>query len=375
MSQDDAAQPFVGIVILNWNGWRDTLECLDSVERLTYPAFDVVVVDNGSTDESIERIHGWALARGAAGPRALSPTEGAGMGSGFQYLLRMRDQESARGSARRLALIALTENRGFSAGHNVGIRYVLRQGAQHVFVLNNDAVVEPEALAHLVAAAAEDAGVGMVAPAVYRYFDREQVDRLGLVMTKAGLVYDRRSPDDGPFLCPSGCAALYSRAMLDAVVDHGEYFDEEFFAHCEDADLGIRAIARGFTGVLAARSCVFHKIGGSTGGPGSATTVYLRNRNTIWMIAKNFPTGLLLRYGLWMLGGQAAGMVRNFVGSHTAAVLRGKWDGFKGVGRMWRKGRMGARRAAYRLPMDGRLYRSRPSHRLTTNGAEPRTAS
>ncbi|MXY97157.1 MAG: glycosyltransferase, partial [Gemmatimonadetes bacterium] len=109
--------PHVTIVILNWNRVGDTLECLDSLARMDYSSFSIVVVDNGSTDGSPEAIERW----------------------GREHL--------------PLTLIRNAENRGFVRGSNQGMRHALTTDTEYVFLLNNDTVVEPDALSLLVATA------------------------------------------------------------------------------------------------------------------------------------------------------------------------------------------------------------------------------
>src|SRR3990172_7762179 len=116
-------RPFVYIVVVNWNGWQHTVRCLDSLRRLDYPNYRVIVVDNGSTDGSRERI------------RAAHP-----------------DTE----------LVEAEKNFGFGGGANIGIRAALDSGTDYVWVLNNDIVVEPHTLDELISVAGSRSGVGVV---------------------------------------------------------------------------------------------------------------------------------------------------------------------------------------------------------------------
>src|SRR5512141_114352 len=96
--------PRVAIIVLNWNGWRDTIECLESLQRLTYPNYQVVVVDNGSTDNSVEHI---------------------------------------RKAYPRVRLLETGKNLGWSGGNNIGIKYALGQETEYIHLLNNDTKAEP----------------------------------------------------------------------------------------------------------------------------------------------------------------------------------------------------------------------------------------
>ena len=135
VSDADSQPPLVTIVVLTWNNYADTAECLASLQRLTYKHYNIVVVDNGSSDDTPAKI--WA-----AFPEVVVLENGA--------------------------------NLGVPAGYNVGFRYVLEHGADHVFMLNNDTIVDPAILDHLVTAAREpDAGI--LHPVVYFYNERDQI--------------------------------------------------------------------------------------------------------------------------------------------------------------------------------------------------------
>src|SRR3990172_1401868 len=121
--------PLVYIVVVNWNGWEHTVRCLDSLRLLDHPTHRVIVVDNGSTDGSLERI------------RAFDPD---------------------------IELIESTKNLGFAGGSNIGIRLALERGADYLWVLNNDIVVEPDTLSALVSVARSRPGIGVIGAAVRR---------------------------------------------------------------------------------------------------------------------------------------------------------------------------------------------------------------
>src|ERR1700761_9533005 len=107
------AWPKVGIILVNWNAWRDTIECLESLRRLEYPNFSTYVVDNDSADGSADRLKEWD---------------------------------------RKVRVIPSGSNRGWAGGCNVGIRAARNDGCKHIFLLNNDALVEPDTVTRLVEA-------------------------------------------------------------------------------------------------------------------------------------------------------------------------------------------------------------------------------
>jgi GT2 family glycosyltransferase len=127
--------PRVDIIVLNWNGLRDTLHCLQSLKRADYPAFRVLVVDNGSSDASSTSI-------------------------------RQRFPE--------VTLIENSENLGFTGGNNIGMRQALEEEADYVLLLNNDTEVAPDAVRLLVETAESDPRIGIAGPIIY-YYDRPKM--------------------------------------------------------------------------------------------------------------------------------------------------------------------------------------------------------
>src|SRR6266550_3770056 len=145
--------PRVHVLLVNYNGWRDTLECLETVFRLDYPDVRVIVCDNGSTDGSLERIQAWAEGTQPATIRHVTAhhaLQGTPVRKPIPYALR--DRAQAEGGTlpdadARLVLVRLGENRGFTGGNNVGLRYLQTRGEPGlVWILNNDTVVESSSL-------------------------------------------------------------------------------------------------------------------------------------------------------------------------------------------------------------------------------------
>lgn len=290
--------PAVGVVVVNWNGSRYTIPCLASVRRSHYPRLRLVVVDNGSDAEDL------ILLRGAA--------EGA-------------------------TLLELDRNLGFAGGYNAGIRRALQDPAvEYVLVLNNDTLIDPNCITALVSAA-QSRQADMISPAVLAASDRVSIDRLGLILTRALLAFDMKRWEGREPFCPSGCAALYSRRLLESLALDGQYFDEDFFAYAEDLDLGIRAVLQGYRSVLAPDAVVYHHGGMSSAG--TQVPLRLRHRNTIWCLLKSVPRPVLLRNAGWIIAAQALGLIRAVGRGHGRAVLEAKLAGLRGLPLMLRKRR------------------------------------
>lgn len=215
------------VVILNWNGFNDTVECLGSLRDAGVDERRVILVDNGSGND-----------------------EGA----------RLRDLFPG------IKLIQNDHNRGFAGGNNDGIGRAIEDGAEYIALLNNDCIVEKDWLSRL-ADGMREAGADFAASRIMFHHRRDVIctdgdavypDGSGIAVNR----YQRPRPGAGNRKIISACAAaaLYSAAALEDVkVTEGQYFDELYFAYNEDIDLAMRLAARGYTGITVPGACVYHK--------------------------------------------------------------------------------------------------------------------
>ncbi|HPX61882.1 MAG TPA: glycosyltransferase family 2 protein [Deltaproteobacteria bacterium] len=248
------------IILVNWNGWRDTLECLESLQLLDYPDFRVVVCDNASNDGSVNMIREWA----------------AGNHLSFMELPRHEAEElSECNDLPWLTLIRIDENLGFAGGNNVGIRFGLSRAFDYFWLLNNDTVVEPGALKYLVQRMLEKPTIGICGSTIRLYENREKVQALGggRYLQWLGLPwhYGRyfkadsvetvmQSVAEARMNYVEGASMLVSRRFVDTV----GLLCEDYFLFLEEADWAVRAKAY-FSLGYAPRSVVYHKIGASIG--------------------------------------------------------------------------------------------------------------
>lgn len=249
--------PRVAAVVLGWNGREDTLACLRSLARSTYPALSLVVVDNGSTD---------------GGPEAVAAEFPAA------------------------SLVRLDANRGFAGGVNAGLVVARERGADHVLLLNNDATVEPGFLEPLVAAASAE----RVAAACAQVLDAAT----GRIWY-AGARYDPRRGHQGrhtgfgdpplpsgtpPYETDRACggAMLVPRRAFELVGG----LDESLFAYAEDVDWSVRARLAGLRILVVPASVVHHRVSASTGGAASPDSLYYALRNGLVVAERNAPRGL-----------------------------------------------------------------------------------
>jgi GT2 family glycosyltransferase len=246
----EMSSPLVYVVILTWNHLEDTLACLETVQRLTYPCYRLLVVDNASTDGT---------------PAAIA----------------------ARFPA--VEVIVNAANLGYAAGNNVGLQRALEAGADYVLLLNNDTLAAPDMLDELVAAALADPQAGLLSPKMY-YADHP--DRLWYAgarlqpLTLAAVHTHRGESDIAGLQTPQavdyvfGCAMLIQRAVLEEV----GLFDPGYFMYYEDADFCLHVRAAGYRLLYVPRARLWHRVAAST-----------QEQRLLWFYYRAQSRGRLLR--------------------------------------------------------------------------------
>jgi len=334
VSQGPKSWPKVAIVVLNWNRWQDTVECVRSLYHLTYPNYEVVVVDNASTDGSVAHI-----------------------------------QEECR----NVTIIRTQSNLGYTGGNNVGIQFALEHGAELIMILNNDTVVvSPNLIESLLEVKSFLPNCGIVAPRVClfekpnRCLDQAPyplwwrlIDRflLPLLLKRAGFrvgpvakniidltnhAFDQKIV--GTFLHQGnglsegrtievvshvpGCALGLFRDMIEKV----GFFDERLFMYDEEHDLCFRALMSGFFIVRVKDVVVLRKDGGRPLSDKQACVAYYSARNRFFVAAKFplWPRALLIMLHVFSMLKLIPRLVIRKRWAHVGAVFAGLKDGLQG---------------------------------------------
>jgi GT2 family glycosyltransferase len=247
--------PKVFIIVLNWNRHEDSIECIHSIRKINYHRYEIVIVDNGSTDGS---------------------------------------EEILRRAFPDIKLIQTGDNLGFAEGNNVGIRYALENGADYAVILNNDTTVDANFVTELVNAAESDKSIGIVSSKIY-FYDRPDV------LWYAGAVLDLKTgkskhtgyneKDAGQYdtvretdrAC--GCSMMISRRACETV----GLMDAGYFCYGEEADWSLRVREAGYKVVFVPASKVWHKISAATGGAGTGYYLYYSVRNHLHLVKTHLP--------------------------------------------------------------------------------------
>src|SRR5437868_8240544 len=265
-------EPVVHVVLLTWNGWRDTLECIRSLERMEYRNWRAIVVDNGSTDDSVDQI------------RRVCP---------------------------EVPILETGKNLGFAAGNNVGIRQALKMSAEYVFVLNNDAIVFPDTVAQLVQFAEQHPDAALMSPKIHRHEAykewpvRRQLDLwtvlcafspLRRLVTRFPLWYKRfyytGSEPALVYFLPG--SALFFRASTFDVVG---LFDENTFLDFEELIIAEKVRAAGYFAYFVPQAGVRHK--GSASGSKLRARRYIENARSEGYFLSRYVS--LSRGSVWVI--------------------------------------------------------------------------
>jgi GT2 family glycosyltransferase len=229
MAKVKLAQPRVSIIILNWNGLEDTVECLESLKKITYPDYEVIVVDNGSEGNDVQ-------------------------------VLKKR-------FADYIYLIENDRNYGFAVGANIGIRYALNNSHPDYFLLlNNDTVVAPDFLNEMVKVVESDSLIGIAGCKNYLY---SHPQRFWLAWVRINL-WKGQTPwvgadelDQGQYdnvnevVCVPASCCLIKRDLIEKLGT----FDESYITYWEDIDYCVRAKKLGFKIAFVAKAKIWHKVG------------------------------------------------------------------------------------------------------------------
>ncbi len=251
--------PKVYIIVLNYNGWKDTIACVSSLLSLNYDNYHVIILDNASTDESEKELLNW-----------------------------INTQENSR-----IEYIQVGINKGFAGGNNVGLKYALRDSnMKYAWILNNDTIVDSMALQEMVAAMESDCRIGVCGSKLMYEWDRSRVQGYGAQYNKytGGNVSITNQKEINKIDYVIGASMLVNRSFLEEI----GLLCEDYFLYFEELDWALRAKGK-YSIACAPDSIVYHKQGASIGGNDlyvtkrSKLSDYYSIRNRILFTKKYYP--------------------------------------------------------------------------------------
>ena len=292
--------PKVVVVILNWNDEAATMMCLEALKATNYQRRTLIVVDNGSTDGSAQRIR-------------------------------------QTGSAE---VIINPTNLGYTGGVNAGIGRALASGADYIWLLNSDAITQPDVLSRLVSVAESDERIGLISPV---FHDPDQPEVAEFCLGRFDPISRYASQTNDPTIARAwqedqssqvlllGTALLIRRRLIEVI----GLLDPAFFAYVEDVDYCLRALKAGFRAVAVPDAVVFHKFKQPVADPGAVPVYvhYFMSRNYL-LLWRKLPRPLIMRKAtLWFLRQRLLQIRRmDDIPKSVDAVLAGLWDGIRGAG-------------------------------------------
>ena len=245
-------QKNVYIIILNWNGKDDTIECIRSLRKINYDNYKIVIVDNGSEDDSVFEI---------------------------------------RKNFSKIKIIENKKNLGFAGGNNVGIKYAVENEADYILLINNDTAVDENFLSELIKVGESDEKIGLLGSKIYFYSEPNRIwfagGKINWLKNKGEHIgldeidnnqYDKINEVD--YL--TGCCLLVKREVIEKI----GVLAEDYFLYYEDTDFSVRAKNAGYKIIYVPKSKIYHKISRSTK-PGSSSYIYYHVRNGLVMAKRN----------------------------------------------------------------------------------------
>ncbi|AKB46567.1 Rhamnosyl transferase [Methanosarcina sp. Kolksee] len=294
--------PRVSIIILNWNGWRDTIECLESVYKINYPSYDVIVVDNNSKDDSIEKIKEYAKGNVKIKSKFFNfdtmnkPIKIIEFSKTDKAFEKKQD-ENVENYINKLELVLLRndDNYGFAEGNNIGIKYSLENlHPDYMLFLNNDTVVEEQFLKEMITWTETDEKIAAAGPTIYYYDEPEKISSAGSNMEYKIINIPKKKRNKKIKLkheysqaeavsCVDGTALLVKKEVIEKV----GAFDPDYFMYCEEEDWCFRMKKEGFKVLFVPKAKIWHKIATSSGGGFNSFLAYYKTRNKILFVRKN----------------------------------------------------------------------------------------
>jgi GT2 family glycosyltransferase len=302
-------KPKVSIIILNWNGWRDTIECLESLFQIDYPNYDVILIDNNSEDDSLRMIKKYCYG------------ELEVVSDFFKYNrenkpLNIREYTNSEIGALKLIngennslnndiiLIENDQNFGFAEGNNIGIKYALKNlHPKYILLLNNDTVVDEKFLSELIYSNEKRDNIGFSGPKTYYYNCRGSLNILDNAGGKINLWKGEsislgvKEFDNGQYNSSMIVDYIQGSCMLvkSEVFWNIGFFNPKFFTFWEESDLCMRGLKNGYKSLYVPNGKIWHKSGASSF---STDKTYYITRNRFWFVREH---GTLLQYIVFIL--------------------------------------------------------------------------
>lgn len=257
--------PKVYFIVLNFNAFEDTIECINSLKAITYPNYEIVVVDNASMDSSIEKI-----------------------------------EESFND----IVLFKSTNNYGYANGNNIGIKYALSSGAEYICILNNDVMVECDFLEPMMDKILEDKNIGLIGPCICDFYKRDRIQAMGSSLNmKTGLtraiyknaIWEEHKNEEREVGYLGGACFVIRAEVFNKI----GLIPENYFLFFEETEFCLKAIRAGFKILCYGNSRVYHK-GSFTISKYSGLSYFFLNRNRVIFMRRNTNIFQFISFSIYL---------------------------------------------------------------------------
>jgi GT2 family glycosyltransferase len=263
MANQSNKEPFIYIVILNWNGFEDTVECVNSLLKINYPNYIIHIIDNGSSGNDYQKLK-----------------------------LAFKGKKDVK-------VEKCNKNLGFAGGCNLGIKASLKSNASYSLLLNNDTIVDIDFLDPLLKPFSIDSEAGNTGPRICYYDSPDKEWETGKFINYFSPMPSKHVKTTKTIEVDSivGCCMLIKNEVFKNV----GVFNEEYFAYGEEDDLNYRINKRGYKIFYCPESNILHKVSASTGGEFSPTSAYFTIRNKIKFAKNILPFYYYPSYTLYLI--------------------------------------------------------------------------
>ena len=294
--------PKVSIIVLNWNGWKDTIECLESLYNITYPNYEVIVVDNRSDNKSVEKIREWAEGKITVSSNFFKYNQNNKPIKCLEFFeqellqsisIKKKSKFNSVSPNKKLLVIKNEQNYGFAEGNNVAMRWILKENlSEYIFLLNNDTVVEKSFLEELINVSENNDDIVITGPLVFFYDFYGQKDRVASFGGKLnsitgnvthlyhGKKYNKNIPKISYVNFIEGSAMLIKCSKL----SRKDLMNKKYFLYMEDVDFCYRFYKNNMLLAVTSMSKIWHKVSASNV---SNNKIYYLTRNLIWFMREN----------------------------------------------------------------------------------------
>lgn len=289
--------PKVSIILLNWNGWEDTIECLESLYQINYSNYNVIVIDNGSEDESLYKIKEYCKGKIKIYSdffeynlynKPIDVLEINNIESDDNLNLDFNEFTNLNQN-KKLILIRNDKNYGFAEGNNIGNRFAQHNlNPDYILLLNNDTVVDNCFLDELTKIGNKNKKFGILGPTINSYNNKNQIESAGAKInwnrgTSSVLnhLQNGKSMQFNQVDYVSGCALLVKTELIRKI----GFLNSKYFAYWEETDFCIKANKEGYKVINVPKSKIWHKLSASTGKKGLYN--YYITRNMFWFMKQH----------------------------------------------------------------------------------------